>query len=161
MSTSNGMNLHNALKKIERLERENAKLKGQLADKDKQIKMRDNKINELHSKNNELYDELKATQQATQPCQSEEPKQYRVFAAWDKGDIDINFIDGLFAKACLQKIDDADISSYGTTLSYMFEGTQSARNILTRILTSICQSIYPESNIEVWAKEQQTTSQIQ
>lgn len=163
MTHSNGMNAYNFNKKIERLEKEIDKLKQQLKDKDNQIKFREKKFDELKETTNELFDEkqnliVENKQLRQQTCQETE-KNYILFTCWDKGDVDSRFVDNIFGVRCLKKVGGFDEPIYGNTLTYLYTGTPSARKEITRTLTSMLQSLYPDSNISVYAKERQDDGQ--
>lgn len=154
---NSGMNAYNASKKIERLEKDNQILKAKLKEKDNQIKFREDKFHEQKKITNELYDENQTLkeeiQQLKQQTTQETEKSYTIFVSWDKGDIDSSFIDNIFDVMCLKKAGAEDKSVYGSTLTYLFEGTQSSKKTLIRTLTAIYQTMYSESNISVFAKE--------
>ena len=158
MAHNNGMNAYNFNKKIERLEKEIDKLKHQLNDKDNQIKFRERKFDELKETTNNLFDEkqklIEENERLRQQTCQETEKEYIVCVSWD-GDFNGELIDTIFEGMCLKKTFTEE-STYGYTQAYKYYGTPSARKILTRCLTSICNLNYPEANIHVYAKEMQT-----
>lgn len=155
-----GMNIHNALKRIERLEKENLILKAKLKEKDDQIKYREDKFHEQKEKTNELYDENRTLKdkitELEQQLGYESEKEYIVYVSWDADDFQGEGIDAIFDGMCLKKAF-IEESPYGHTQAYKYCGTPSARKILTRSLTAICSLNYPTANIHVYAKEIHTS----